>query len=115
MYHRYISSHDHNNLTLYISLVQTAFYPADTVGSQMRANPKYSTRSFIEVLGSVFRNEGFKGLYRGWGITALRAAPAHACIFAVYEMTMNMLDPSRSSSSEEVCSIARRPSTISPS
>lgn len=104
----------YNNLTLYLSLVQTAFYPADTVGSQMRANPKYSSRSFIDVLGSVFRNEGFKGLYRGWGITALRAAPAHAAIFAVYETTMDILDPSRSSS-EEKCSIARRPSTISPS
>lgn len=53
----------------------TAFYPADTVGSQMRANPAYANRSFMQVYMKILRTEGWKGLYRGWGITVLRAAP----------------------------------------
>ena len=93
----------------------TAFYPADTVGSQMRANPRYASRSFIEVLGSVWKNEGWMGLYRGWGITVLRAAPSHAAIFAVYESTMNLFRRYDSrSTTEEDCSIARRPSIPHP-
>jgi hypothetical protein len=34
-----------------------------------------------------------KGLYRGWAITATRAAPAHALIFAGYEQTLQWLKP----------------------
>ena len=66
----------------------TAFYPADTVGSQLRANPQYASKSFVEVFMDVYTREGWRALYRGWGITALRAAPAHALIFAMYEQTM---------------------------
>lgn len=68
----------------------TAFYPADTVGSQIRANPAYANRKFFDVLMNIYRTEGVGALYRGWGITAMRAAPAHAAIFAVYEQTMNL-------------------------
>ncbi|KAL7551532.1 hypothetical protein ACHAWF_014718 [Thalassiosira exigua] len=68
----------------------TAFYPADTVGSQMRANPKYASRGFIEIFLDIYKKEGWLGLYRGWGITAIRAAPAHALIFAMYEQTMGL-------------------------
>jgi solute carrier family 25 carnitine/acylcarnitine transporter 20/29 len=66
----------------------TAFYPADTVGSQMRANPEYASKNFVEVFRNVYRREGWMGLYRGWGITVVRAAPTHALIFAMYEQTM---------------------------
>lgn len=68
----------------------TAFYPADTVGSQMRANPNYASRGFLEIFIEIYRKEGLAGLYRGWGITAIRAAPAHALIFAMYEQTIAM-------------------------
>lgn len=68
----------------------TAFYPADTVGSQIRANPLYANRGFVPVFFDILRREGWKALYRGWGITALRAAPAHALIFAMYEETMDV-------------------------
>ena len=68
----------------------TAFYPADTVGSQMRANPNYASRKFTDVFLEIHRKEGWRGLYRGWGITAMRAAPAHALIFGMYEQTLGM-------------------------
>jgi len=67
----------------------TAFYPADTVGSQLRANPQYASKTFVEVFFDVLKREGWGGLYRGWCITVLRAAPAHALIFAMYEQSMN--------------------------
>ena len=68
----------------------TAFYPADTVGSQIRANPLYAKRGFVSVFLDILRTEGWAGLFRGWGITAARAAPAHALIFAMYEKTMDL-------------------------
>lgn len=68
----------------------TAFYPADTVGSQMRANPDYASKKFMDIFMEIYKREGVSGLYRGWGITAMRAAPAHALIFAMYEQTMGM-------------------------
>ncbi len=88
----------------------TAFYPADTVGSRMRANPDYASRRFWDVFLEVYKKEGVAGLYRGWGITALRAAPSHALIFAMYEQTMGMFrrwDP------ETVDSIDKRSGSIS--
>ena len=72
----------------------TAFYPADTVKSQIQTNPEFADTSFMRTLRSIYANEGLRGLYRGWGITALRAAPAHALIFAVYEQTMKTLNKS---------------------
>jgi hypothetical protein len=65
----------------------TAFYPADTVKSQIQTNPEFSGAGFLTTMRSIYQREGIAGLYRGWGITVLRAAPAHALIFYFYEMT----------------------------
>ena len=75
----------------------TAFYPADTVKSYIQTNPNHAGKGFIKVFRSIYAREGVKGLYRGWGITAARAAPAHAAIFAGYEYTMKLLGPSQNS------------------
>mmetsp|Transcript_10405 Transcript_10405/g.14694 ORF Transcript_10405/g.14694 Transcript_10405/m.14694 type:complete len:359 (+) Transcript_10405:173-1249(+) len=69
----------------------TAFYPADTVKSYIQTSPDHNGSSFIRTLISLYRSIGIRGLYRGWGITAARAAPAHAAIFATYEYTMKFL------------------------
>jgi hypothetical protein len=71
----------------------TAFYPADTVKSLVQTHPDYIGRGFIESFQKIVRTEGYRGLYKGWGITAARAAPAHATIFASYEYTMKLLKP----------------------
>lgn len=81
----------------------TAFYPADTVGSQIRANPGYASRNFLSVFCEIYKKEGWMGLYRGWGITAVRAAPAHALIFAMYEQTICLF---RQSDADTVVSVA---------
>lgn len=72
----------------------TAFYPADTVKSYIQTNPNHGGKGFIETFQSIYAKEGVRGLYRGWGVTAARAAPAHAAIFAGYEYTMKLLGPS---------------------
>ena len=64
----------------------TAFYPADTVKSVIQTN-----ETFFTVFKNIYKNEGFKGLYRGWLITVIRAVPAHATIFAVYEQVMKIM------------------------
>eukprot|EP00539_Tryblionella_compressa_P001329 CAMPEP_0178744988 /NCGR_PEP_ID=MMETSP0744-20121128/7062_1 /TAXON_ID=913974 /ORGANISM="Nitzschia punctata, Strain CCMP561" /LENGTH=304 /DNA_ID=CAMNT_0020398155 /DNA_START=188 /DNA_END=1102 /DNA_ORIENTATION=- len=69
----------------------TAFYPADTVKSKIQTNPDHAGKGFIETFNVVLRQEGMRGLYRGWGITAARAAPAHAAIFAVYEYSLKLM------------------------
>lgn len=88
----------------------TAFYPADTVGSQMRANPEYASKKFMDVFKDVYKKEGWLGLYRGWGITAMRAAPAHALLFAMYEQTMGVF---RRYDPETVDCIDKRSGSIS--
>jgi hypothetical protein len=72
----------------------TAFYPADTVKTMIQTNPDHSGKGFVQTLMEVYKEKGIRGLYRGWGVTVTRAAPAHALIFATYEYTMKLLKPS---------------------
>lgn len=69
----------------------TVPFPADTVKTriQIAAQSGYSSdTSFLQVLKSIIRTEGVRGLYRGWAVTALRAAPSNAAVFFAYEMCM---------------------------
>ena len=59
----------------------------------IQTNPDHSGKSFLETFKIIYAKEGVKGLYRGWAVTAARAAPAHAVIFAGYEYTMKLLSP----------------------
>ena len=70
---------------------RTSNYWADTVKSKIQTDPKFENAKFFNVLSHIIKTEGMKGLYRGWLVTALRAAPTHAVIFAAYEQTMKFL------------------------
>lgn len=61
-------------------------FPADTVKSKLQTDQRFAGRPFLEVLRTVVREEGVGGLYRGVGITCIRAAPAHAALFYAYEL-----------------------------
>ena len=63
----------------------TAFYPADTIKSQIQTNPEFKHEGIATTGRKIFQRSGIRGLYSGWGITALRAAPAHGAIFVCYE------------------------------
>ncbi|KAK6504144.1 hypothetical protein TWF506_002352 [Arthrobotrys conoides] len=64
-------------------------FPADTIKSRMQTAAVGGVGSrqmgFWDTGKDIYRVGGLKGLYRGCGITVLRAAPASAVIFLVYE------------------------------
>lgn len=67
------------------------FYPADTIKSRLQTEdislrqPGSQRQTFWSVSRALWRQQGFKGLYRGCGITCARSAPSSAFIFSVYE------------------------------
>lgn len=64
-------------------------FPADTIKSRMQTAAVGGAGSrqmgFWDTGKDIYRVGGVRGLYRGCGITVLRAAPASAVIFLVYE------------------------------
>ncbi|KAF3919511.1 Mitoferrin [Dactylellina cionopaga] len=64
-------------------------FPADTIKSRMQTAAVGSVgqrqMGFLATGTEIYRAGGVNGLYRGCGITVLRAAPASAVIFLVYE------------------------------
>ncbi|KAK4375431.1 hypothetical protein RND71_006108 [Anisodus tanguticus] len=52
-----------------------------------------SYRGPTDVARNIFRQEGWKGIYRGLTITVLRDAPAHALYFWTYEYVREQLHP----------------------
>eukprot|EP00526_Cylindrotheca_closterium_P017438 CAMPEP_0113606616 /NCGR_PEP_ID=MMETSP0017_2-20120614/2950_1 /TAXON_ID=2856 /ORGANISM="Cylindrotheca closterium" /LENGTH=315 /DNA_ID=CAMNT_0000515173 /DNA_START=88 /DNA_END=1035 /DNA_ORIENTATION=- /assembly_acc=CAM_ASM_000147 len=72
----------------------TAFYPADTVKSMIQTTSTATggkQPGMLETFASIYKQQGIKGLYRGWGVTVARAAPGHGLIFVVYEYTQKLL------------------------
>eukprot|EP01059_Diplonema_ambulator_P036449 TRINITY_DN907_c0_g1_i15.p1 TRINITY_DN907_c0_g1~~TRINITY_DN907_c0_g1_i15.p1 ORF type:complete len:290 (+),score=87.26 TRINITY_DN907_c0_g1_i15:43-912(+) len=67
----------------------SAFFPADVVGSNMRGS---NATSFSATFKEIYAREGLRGLYKGWGVTMVRAFPANAAIFVVYENVRKELD-----------------------
>merc|ERR1712039_267656 len=60
-------------------------FPADTVKSKLQTDPRFAGTPGVEVFRTILREEGLSGLYRGAGITCMRAAPAHALLFVARE------------------------------
>ena len=64
------------------------FFPADTIKSRMQTTPigtSTSEQTFLKESVALWKEAGLKGMYRGCGITVLRAAPSSAFIFMVYD------------------------------
>ncbi|PHH89602.1 hypothetical protein CDD83_5693 [Cordyceps sp. RAO-2017] len=64
------------------------FFPADTIKSRMQTLPlggPAERRTFLAEGAALWRQHGLRGMYRGCGITCLRAAPSSAFIFMVYD------------------------------
>lgn len=64
------------------------FFPADTIKSRMQTSPLGAPGekpSFWSEGSAIWRQSGLRGLYRGCGITCLRAAPSSAFIFMVFD------------------------------
>ena len=65
----------------------SAFYPADTVKTEMQTRQTGSApaKSFFSTFRDIYRASGLRGLYRGLTPTLMRAMPANAAVFLVYE------------------------------
>ncbi|KAK9867689.1 hypothetical protein WJX84_006372 [Apatococcus fuscideae] len=68
-------------------------YPADAVKSRIQIddfkNPRY--KGTIHCFQTVMANEGLKGLFRGFEPAIVRAVPANATAFLVYELAKDAL------------------------
>ena len=69
----------------------TAFYPADTVKSVIQTATSEQQMGILETFAEIYKKEGIRGLYRGWGVTVARSAPSNGLIFVVYEYTQKLL------------------------
>ena len=63
----------------------TAFFPADVVKTRMQVDQTFCKLGLLRGLKQQYKERGVRGLYAGWTITAVRAFPANAIIFSVYE------------------------------
>ena len=69
-----------------------AFYPADTVKTEMQTLATTDTKpSFLQTFRNIYRTRGMPGLYAGLGPTLLRAIPANAAVFYVYDLVSRAL------------------------
>jgi ornithine carrier protein len=61
-------------------------FPADVVKSQVQAESAPGARAnYFGRLAKLHAKEGIRGLYRGFGVTLVKAVPANAAIFGTYE------------------------------
>ncbi|EGG20007.1 mitochondrial substrate carrier family protein [Cavenderia fasciculata] len=68
------------------------FYPADVAKSSIQVSEGAVSPTLLSTLKNIYRADGIKGLYRGYIPTVLRAFPANAAMFSVYEIVYKFLD-----------------------
>ncbi|CAM9614093.1 unnamed protein product [Discosporangium mesarthrocarpum] len=81
-------------------LASLATYPSQVIKSRLqqrgteedlrRARPRY--RGTLHCVASIAKNEGLRGFFKGCFAYSVRAAPASAITFVVYEETLKVLD-----------------------
>lgn len=64
----------------------------DVLKSRYQTAPEGKYSGVVDVFRDVMKNEGLKGMYRGFGAVMLRAFPANACCFLGYEGAMKVLN-----------------------
>jgi len=69
-------------------------YPLDLIKTRIQSLPhncRARERGLVRVGSDVVRRHGWRALYRGFGITMMRAFPVNGIIFPTYEMTSEAL------------------------
>lgn len=67
----------------------STFYPADVAKSRIQTTE--TPLSLFGCLRQIYAKEGVRGLYRGYIPTVIRAFPANAVMFSVYELLSRLL------------------------
>ena len=81
------------------SLSWAIVYPVDLIKSRIQVLPlsaSKSERSMWNIAKISYQQGGWRSLYRGLGITMLRAFPVNAVIFPTYELTLAFMRGTRS-------------------
>lgn len=68
-----------------------AMFPADVVKTRMQVDPQFEGLSFARAVRLQYRQCGWKGLYKGFGLTAARSFPSNAVIFMCYDVCSRTL------------------------
>jgi len=69
-------------------------YPLDTIKSEVQTMPRGTSTWAVGM--KLIQQRGIAGLYRGCGVTLVRAFPGNAVTFWMYERVMNFIHPVRS-------------------
>ncbi|KAI3405817.1 YMC2 [Candida oxycetoniae] len=71
-----------------------AIYPVDVIKSKLQTDALKAAqyKSSLSVIRDVWTKQGIKGFYKGFLPTILRAAPANGATFAVFELTIRLLN-----------------------
>lgn len=67
----------------------SVFYPADVAKSKIQTLSQ--PMGLVSCLKGIYQTEGVRGLYRGYTPTIIRAFPANAAMFSVYELVARFL------------------------
>jgi len=70
---------------MFIGIGEVALLPFDVLKIKYQTNELYRSLGFFEV----FRKEGIRNLYSGWGWTMARNAPGSFCLFGGNALVMN--------------------------
>ncbi|KAK8803277.1 hypothetical protein WA158_000971 [Blastocystis sp. Blastoise] len=70
----------------------TAFYPADTVKSNLQTDINWKDMSFRKAFIRICKESGIRGLYKGLLITLIKAFPTNAALFVSYDYTFKLLN-----------------------
>lgn len=68
------------------------FYPADVVKSRMQTNMTKVKLTFPKVFKTIYKEEGYRGLYRGYMVTAMRASYSNGFIFLAHHQALRLLN-----------------------
>lgn len=78
------------------SLTWALCYPVDVIKTRIQTSPldtssHQPSRKMIHVARRLYASVGIKGMFRGLGVTLVRAFPVNGIIFPMYEYTLGLL------------------------
>ncbi|CAC9474263.1 mitochondrial ornithine transporter 1-like protein [Leishmania infantum JPCM5] len=66
-------------------------YPADVAKTKMQVCPTARQQGFTRTLASLYRSGGVEALFRGWGVTVVRAFLSSSIVFTTHEHSSSTL------------------------